>query len=62
MNDTIQQITLLLEQRHKISATPDFTITTQQNIISTQESTTAAFRNLLAWVAGISLIVAGLAS
>ena len=61
MNETITQITLLLEQRHKVSATaPDFTITTQQNIISTQESTTAAFRNLLAWVAGISLIVGGI--
>ncbi len=61
MNDTIQQITLLLEQRHKVSATaPDFTITTQQNIINTQQSTTAAFRNLLAWVAGISLIVGGI--
>ena len=61
MNDTIQQITLLLEQRHKVAATaPDFTITTQQNIIATQESTTAAFRNLLAWVAGISLIVGGI--
>ena len=61
MNDTINQITLLLEQRHKVSATaPDFSITTQQNIITTQESTTAAFRNLLAWVAGISLIVGGI--
>jgi len=61
MNDTIDQITLLLEQRHKVSATaPDFTITTQQNIITTQESTTSAFRNLLAWVAGISLIVGGI--
>jgi putative ABC transport system permease protein len=61
MNDTINQITLLLEQRHKVSASaPDFTITTQQNIISTQESTTAAFRSLLAWVAGISLIVGGI--
>jgi putative ABC transport system permease protein len=61
MNDTINQITLLLLQRHKVSATaPDFSITTQQNIISTQQSTTAAFRNLLAWVAGISLIVGGI--
>ena len=61
MNDTINQITLLLDQRHGVSAaTPDFTITTQQNIISTQESTTAAFRSLLAWVAGISLIVGGI--
>ncbi len=61
MNDTIQQISLLLDQRHKVSAaSPDFAITTQQNIISTQESTTAAFRNLLAWVAGISLVVGGI--
>ncbi len=61
MNDTIDQITLLLDQRHGVTAaTPDFTITTQQNIISTQELTTAAFRNLLAWVAGISLIVGGI--
>ncbi len=61
MNDTITQISLLLEQRHKVTAAaPDFTITTQQNIISTQESTTSAFRNLLAWVAGISLIVGGI--
>ncbi len=61
MNATIDQISLLLEQRHKVSATaPDFAITTQQNIITTQESTTAAFRNLLAWVAGISLIVGGI--
>jgi putative ABC transport system permease protein len=61
MDDTINQITLLLDQRHGVSAaTPDFTITTQQNIISTQESTTAAFRSLLAWVAGISLIVGGI--
>jgi len=61
MNDTIDQITLLLDQRHGVSAaSPDFTITTQQNIITTQESTTAAFRSLLAWVAGISLIVGGI--
>ncbi len=61
MNDTINQISLLLEQRHGVTAAaPDFTITTQQNIITTQESTTSAFRNLLAWVAGISLIVGGI--
>jgi len=61
MDDTIQQINLLLLQRHKVSASsPDFTITTQQDIITTQGSTTAAFRNLLAWVAGVSLIVGGI--
>jgi putative ABC transport system permease protein len=38
----------------------DFTITTQQDIISTRESTTAAFRSLLGWVAGVSLLVGGI--
>jgi putative ABC transport system permease protein len=37
-----------------------FTVTTQQDIIDTQESTTAAFRSLLAWVAAVSLIVGGI--
>jgi putative ABC transport system permease protein len=61
MTDTIQQINLLLLQRHKVTAAaPDFNITTQQDIISTQESTTSAFRNLLAGVAGVSLVVGGI--
>ena len=56
-----QQITLLLANRHKVTAdTLDFTITTQADIIQTQESTTASFRTLLAWVAGVSLIVGGI--
>ena len=42
------------------ASNPDFTITTQQDIITTQESTTAAFRSLLAWVAGVSLLVGGI--
>lgn len=61
LNDVILQIQLLLYQRHGVSASnPDFSITTQQDIISTQESTTAAFRSLLAWVAGVSLLVGGI--
>jgi putative ABC transport system permease protein len=57
----VTQIELLLDQRHKATATTrDYTITTQQDIITTQESTTAAFRALLAWVAGVSLIVGGI--
>ncbi len=58
---SIQQIGLLLAKRHAVSLEEaDFTITTQQDIIQTQEATTAAFRNLLAWVAGVSLIVGGI--
>jgi putative ABC transport system permease protein len=61
LNDVILQIQLLLYKRHNVTASnPDFTITTQQDIISTQESTTAAFRSLLAWVAGVSLLVGGI--
>jgi putative ABC transport system permease protein len=61
LDDIITQIELLLIKRHDVTAdTADFTITTQQDIITTQESTTAAFRSLLAWVAGVSLIVGGI--
>jgi putative ABC transport system permease protein len=61
MSQVTLQISLLLAQRHKVSVdSPDFTLRTQQDIISTQESTTAAFRSLLAWVAGVSLVVGGI--
>ncbi|MBI5296021.1 MAG: ABC transporter permease [Chloroflexi bacterium] len=57
----IANIERLLIKRHDVTAdTEDFTITTQQDIISTRESTTSAFRSLLAWVAGVSLIVGGI--
>jgi putative ABC transport system permease protein len=61
LEDVILQIQLLLAKRHNLTLeTADFTVTTQQDIISTQESTTSAFRSLLAWVAGVSLIVGGI--
>jgi putative ABC transport system permease protein len=61
LDNMILQLQLLLARRHDVSLEdPDFNITTQQDIIETQESTTAAFRNLLAWVAGVSLIVGGI--
>ena len=61
LNEVILQIKLLLSKRHNVSLEqPDFTITTQQDIIKTQEATTAAFRNLLAWVAAVSLLVGGI--
>ncbi len=61
MESTIQQIELLLAKRHDVSLeAADFSVTTQQDIIKTQEATTAAFRNLLGWVAGVSLIVGGI--
>jgi putative ABC transport system permease protein len=61
LDTVITQIELLLVKRHKVTMdTMDFSVTTQQDIISTRESTTAAFRSLLGWVAGVSLIVGGI--
>ncbi|MGB1254120.1 MAG: ABC transporter permease, partial [Candidatus Promineifilaceae bacterium] len=37
-----------------------FTIQTQQDIVDARGATTEAFRNLLAWVAGVSLFVGGI--
>jgi putative ABC transport system permease protein len=61
VENTIQQIELLLARLHDLPLEEaDFSVTTQQDIIQTQEATTAAFRSLLAWVAGVSLIVGGI--
>ena len=61
MSHVSQQISILLAKRHNVTlTTADFTIQTQSDIISTKESTTSSFRTLLAWVAGISLIVGGI--
>ncbi len=61
MDRVIARITTLLAEKHGVNpARPDFSIQTQQEIISMQEATTATFRNLLAWVAGISLVVGGI--
>jgi putative ABC transport system permease protein len=61
MDNVILQIKILLAKRHNVTLASDsFSITTQQDIIKTQESTTSAFRSLLAWVAGVSLIVGGI--
>ena len=61
LEDIILQMELLLAKRHDVSLEePDFAINTQQDIIQTQEATTAAFRNLLTWVAAVSLLVGGI--
>ena len=61
IDETIEQILLLLAKRHGVSVSDGyFSAQTQQDIIDTQASTTAAFRSLLAWVAGVSLIVGGI--
>jgi putative ABC transport system permease protein len=61
MNNVITQIQILLAKRHETTvANLPFTVRTQEDIITTQESTTAAFRELLAWVAAVSLVVGGI--
>ena len=61
MEDVMLQVELLLLNRHDLTADEsNFTITTQDDIIQTQESTTESFRMLLGWVAGVSLIVGGI--
>ena len=59
--NTMEQIKALLARRHDVDPKkPDFSVQTQQDIIDTQEATTAAFRSLLGWVAAVSLIVGGI--
>ena len=61
MESIIQQITYLMAERHDVDPyDADFSISTQQDIIATQEATTEAFRSLLGWVAGVSLLVGGI--
>jgi putative ABC transport system permease protein len=61
MNSIILQIKLLMAKLHKTTLDNlDVTITTQQDVITAQESTSAAFRSLLTWVAAVSLLVGGI--
>ena len=61
MDSVMSQVTTLLVQRHDADPmSPDFSLMTQDSIIDAQASTTEAFRDLLAWVAGISLVVGGI--
>jgi putative ABC transport system permease protein len=61
MDSVMSQVTALLIQRHDTTVdSPGFTLTTQDSIISTAASTTSTFRNLLSWVAAVSLLVGGI--
>lgn len=61
VESVITQINALLVERHDVDPqNPDFSVQTQQDIIDTQQATTETFRNLLGWVAGISLLVGGI--
>jgi putative ABC transport system permease protein len=61
MEDVILQIQLKLANSKGVTVEElPFNMQTQQDIIDTQGAATEAFRNLLAWVAGVSLIVGGI--
>jgi putative ABC transport system permease protein len=61
MESVMAQVTSLLIEVHDVDPTaPDFSLMTQDSIIDTAASTTETFRNLLAWVAAVSLVVGGI--
>ncbi|MEZ4645385.1 MAG: ABC transporter permease [Chloroflexota bacterium] len=61
MDKVIQQIQLKLATSKGVTVDElPFTMQTQDDIIETQGAATEAFRSLLAWVAGVSLIVGGI--
>ena len=61
MEKVILQIYILIANRHETSLDePGITVSTQQDIINTQGAATESFRNLLGWVAGVSLLVGGI--
>jgi putative ABC transport system permease protein len=62
IDSAIIQIQNLINRRHERTEFDDpfVNIITQDEIIETQEATTEAFRNLLTWVAGVSLLVGGI--
>jgi len=61
MEDVITQIQLKLATSKQVTVDElPFTMQTQDDIIETQGATTEAFRSLLAWVAGVSLLVGGI--
>jgi len=61
MDSVMSQVTALLCERHDVDPmAPDFGLMTQDSVIETQASTTETFRNLLAWVAAVSLVVGGI--
>jgi putative ABC transport system permease protein len=61
MNDVMEQVTVVLIKQHDVDPTsPDFSLMTQDSVIEARASTTETFRNLLAWVAAVSLVVGGI--
>lgn len=61
LDSVIAQVIKLLNKRHNVdSTTTAFQTMTQDSIIEAASSTTESFRNLLGWVAAVSLLVGGI--
>ncbi len=61
MDSVMEQLnTLLMQILGTDASAPGFTMTTQDSIINMRASTTETFRNLLSWVAAVSLVVGGI--
>ncbi len=61
MDDVMTQLnTQIMRLLETTPESPGFALTTQDSIIDARASTTEAFRDLLAWVAGVSLVVGGI--
>ncbi|HQE91389.1 MAG TPA: ABC transporter permease [Anaerolineae bacterium] len=61
MDSVMEQLnTLLMQILGTDETSPGFTMTTQDSIIDMRASTTETFRNLLSWVAAVSLVVGGI--
>ncbi|MCD6287204.1 MAG: ABC transporter permease, partial [Anaerolineae bacterium] len=61
MGDVMNQLNRwVMQLLGTTSDAPGFMLMTQDSIIDTQSSTTETFRNLLAWVAAVSLVVGGI--
>jgi len=61
LDSVINQVISLLNKRHNVDAgTTAFQSMTQDSIIEAASSSTEAFRNLLGWVAAVSLVVGGI--
>ena len=60
LEEAVQDIATVLRLRHRITGEDDFTITSQEETIQTQEETTETFVVFLGAIAGISLLVGGI--
>jgi len=60
MDDAVDEVSMVLRLRHRITGEDDFTVTNMQDTIETLEETTNTFVVFLGAIASISLIVGGI--